>query len=99
MPQIYKAVEKWNGQKIGASEVGIRCEENVMWVGDKKYKLVKKRKKKVKNRKDADGKTLKCFDCDSEFHFARDPDCKKVKSGDGKERKKFILQFRFRKQL
>ena len=75
------------GQKAGTSEAVIKCEENVLWVGDKKFKLVKKRRKKVKNKKDNDGKTMKCFDCESEYHFAKDPDCKKVKGGGGKEKK------------
>ena len=75
------------GQKKGASDAGIVCEENVMWVGNKKYKLMKK-KKNFKNRKDADGNFLKCFDCESEYHFAKDPDCKKLKTKDQKKKAK-----------
>ena len=75
------------GQNTGTSEAGIKLDENVLWVGDKKFKRVD-RIENVKNRKDRDGKTMKCFDCDSEYHFVGDPDCKKVKSGGGKEKKK-----------
>ena len=48
--------------------------ESCLWVGDQKYKAVKK---KVKNKKGADGKVLTCFTCKSEYHFSQD--CPKAK--------------------
>ena len=48
--------------------------ESCLWVGDQKYKAVKK---KVKNKKGTDGKVLTCFTCKSEYHFSQD--CPKAK--------------------